>query len=155
MLQHLKLLAIFAVLAMIATAPVFAQGPAAPPNVLRVQLDGFRNNNGQPRCSLFSDSDPAAFPRNGNKAFKIADAPTIRNASAEIVFSGIAPGKYALVCYHDENSNGKFDETVLGMPKEGYCFSNNIKPRFSAPVFGQCAFDYKGGDQAISITMIY
>jgi len=60
-----------------------------------------------------------------------------------------------VVCFHDENSNGKFDENALGMPKEGYCFSNNVKPRFSAPNFSQCAFDYKGGDQSISITMLY
>ena len=60
-----------------------------------------------------------------------------------------------MVCYHDENNNGKFDENMLGMPKEGYCFSNNVKPRFSAPNFNQCAFDYQGGDQSIAITMIY
>ena len=62
----------------------------------------------------------------------LGKAPAIKDASATIDFDGLAPGKYAMVCYHDENGNGKFDENALGMPKEGYCFSNNIKPRFSA-----------------------
>jgi uncharacterized protein (DUF2141 family) len=79
----------------------------------------------------------------------------IENASTEVGSAGTSPGKYAIVCFHDENNNGKFDENAPGMPKEGYCFSNNVKPRFSAPKFDQCGFDYKGGDQAISITMIY
>jgi uncharacterized protein (DUF2141 family) len=147
---------------MSAAASAFAAGPipgALPEfpsqkeNVLRVHLDGFRNNNGKAHCSLFND--PPAFPEHGEKAFKEGEAPSIRNAYAEIDFTGIPPGKYALVCYHDENSNGKFDESALGMPKEGYCFSNNEKPTLSAPNFNECAFDYEGGDQSISITMIY
>ena len=67
------------------------------------------------------------------RRFKEGEAPSIENAYAEIDFTGVPPGKYALVCYHDENSNGKFDENMLGMPKEGYCFSNNVKPRFRRP----------------------
>ncbi len=155
MMQRLKLLAILAALALLAPAPAFAQDSAAQANILRVKLDGFRSNNGQARCSIFNDSDPGAFPRNDRKLFKLAAAQTIANAYAEVDFTDLPPGKYALVCYHDENGNGKFDQTILGMPKEGYCFSNNVKPTLSAPTFSQCAFDYKGGDQSISITMIY
>jgi len=129
--------------------PALAQSTGA----LHVKLDGFRSNNGQAFCTIYND--PAAFPSHDEKAVKQGKTPSIKNASATIDFDGLTPGKYAMVCYHDENSNGKFDENALGMPKEGYCFSNNIKPRFSAPVFDQCAFDYKGGDQSISITMIY
>jgi uncharacterized protein (DUF2141 family) len=153
MMQHGKLLAIYVALAMAAATPALAQNSAHQKNVLRVHLDGFRNNNGKAHCSLFND--PPAFPEHGEKAFKEGEAPSIRNAYAEIDFTGIPPGKYALVCYHDENSNGKFDESALGMPKEGYCFSNNVKPMLSAPNFDESAFDYKGGDQPISITMIY
>ena len=131
----------------------FAQESAHPENVLRVHLDGFRNNNGKPHCALFND--PEAFPEHGEKALKGAEAPSIKNAYAEIDFSGITPGKYALVCYHDENSNGKFDENAFGMPEEGYCFSNNVKPSLSAPNFNDCAFEYKGGDQSLSMTMLY
>jgi uncharacterized protein (DUF2141 family) len=155
MMRYLKLPALCFALAMAPAAMAFAQSAALQSDVLRVRLDGFRSNNGQARCSIFNDSDPSAFPRNGKKLFKLADAPTIKNAFAEVDFTGLPAGKYALVCYHDENSNGKFDETILGMPKEGYCFSNNVKPTISAPNFNQCAFDYKGGDQAIPITMIY
>jgi uncharacterized protein (DUF2141 family) len=147
MMQRHRFLALCLTLA-IAT-PAFAQ------DVLRVHLDGFRNNNGKAHCSLFNDGDPAAFPENGKKAFKDADSAAIANAYAEIDFSGVPPGKYALVCYHDENSNGKFDESALGMPEEGYCFSNNVKPQLSAPNFNECAFEYKGGDQGLSITMLY
>jgi uncharacterized protein (DUF2141 family) len=155
MMQQAKLLAILFTLALTVTTPAFAQDPTNQPNVLRVQLDGFRNDKGKAHCSIFNDTDPAAFPKRDDKWFKDSWAPSIKNAYVEVDFTALPPGKYALVCYHDENSNGKFDETILGMPKEGYCFSNNVKPTLSAPNFNECAFDYKGGDQPISMTMIY
>jgi len=136
-----------------AATTAFAQDPSK--SILRVRLDGFRSNNGKPHCTLFNDRDPTAFPSRDEKALKEGSADSIANKSAEVDFSGIPPGRYAIVCFHDENSNGKFDENALGMPKEGYCFSNNVKPRFSAPNFNQCAFLYKGGDQSIAITMLY
>jgi uncharacterized protein (DUF2141 family) len=155
MMHHTKRIAIFVAVAIAAATPAFAQNSANQQNVLRVHLDGFRSNNGKAHCTLFNDNDPPAFPKEGKRAFKNGASPSIKNAYAEIDFTSIPPGKYALVCYHDENNNGKFDETILGMPKEGYCFSNNVKPTLSAPNFSQCAFDYKGGDQSLSITMIY
>lgn len=155
MMQRVKLLALFVALAISLTPLAFAQGSGNQSNVLHIRLDGFRNDQGKVHCSIFNDKDPTAFPEHEDKWFKDAWTPTIKNAKAEIDFTGLPPGKYAAVCYHDENSNGKFDQNMLGIPKEGYCFSNNVKPRFSAPDFSQCAFDYKGGDQAISMTMIY
>ena len=154
MMYQARLLALSAALAIVAAAPAFAQN-ASTQNILRVDLTGFRSDHGSARCSLFNDRDPSAFPSNGDKLFKLAMASSIKNAATEVDFTGIPPGKYAMVCYHDENNNGKFDENMLGMPKEGYCFSNNIKPKFSAPTFEQCVFDYQGGDQSIAIAMIY
>jgi uncharacterized protein (DUF2141 family) len=156
MLVPPKILSIsFAALMLVAGSSLAADssGSGATANVLHVQLDGFRNNNGKAHCTLFND--PEAFPRNEKKALKEAETPTIKNAYAVVDFTGIAPGKYALVCYHDENSNGKFDMSALGLPEEGYAFSNNVKPKLSAPDFDECAFDYKGGEQAISMTMLY
>ncbi len=154
MMRLAKLLAILVTLGITTTA-AFAQNAPTSSDVLRVQLDGFRNDKGKAHCSIFNDKDPAAFPEHDDKWFKDAWTPTINNAHAEVDLTGLPPGKYAVVCYHDENSNGKFDEGPFRMPKEGYCFSNNVKPRFSAPKFDECSFDYKGGDQSISMTMIY
>ena len=154
-MKHTGLIAIRVAFVVAVATSAFAQDSAHPENILRVHLDGFRNNDGKPHCSLFSDHDAPAFPEHGQKALRNGEAPSIKNAYAEIDFASIPAGKYALVCYHDENSNGKFDESMLGMPEEGYCFSNNVKPTLSAPNFNECAFDYKGGDQALSMTMIY
>src|SRR5271157_1698973 len=102
MMQHAKLLAILVTFAIAATTQALAQNPAPQPDVLRVHLDGFRNNNGKAHCSIFNDKDPAAFPEQEDQRFKDSGALSIKNAYAEVDFTALPPGKYALVCYHDE-----------------------------------------------------
>lgn len=60
--------------------------------------------------------------------------------SKQIIISDLPKGEYALSMYHDENSDGECNRNFLGIPKEGYGFSNNIKPKFSAPSFDECKF---------------
>lgn len=150
-----KLLALFGALVIFGTMGASAQESAPSQDILRFRLDGFRNDKGKAHCSIFNDKDPAAFPEAEDKWFKDVWQPTIKNGFTEVDFVGLPPGRYAAVCYHDENANGKFDRNIVGMPKEGYCFSKNFKPTLAAPKFEDCAFDYKGGDQSLSLTMIY
>lgn len=66
------------------------------------------------------------------------------------VFAGVAPGRYAVMVTHDENGNGRLDTNMLGMPTEGYGFSNN--PRvMRKPTFDEAAFDV--GADAATITI--
>ena len=48
-------------------------------------------------------------------------------------------GDYAVVVFHDKNADGKCNK-FIGIPTEAYGFSNNIKPRFSAPDYRDCKF---------------
>jgi uncharacterized protein (DUF2141 family) len=123
----------------------FAQAPAVAPdssaNALVIEVDGLRNDNGQVGCSLFND--PAAFPRDGDKVLKHIWAP-IHNGKALCTFTGLAPGAYAAVVYHDENKNGQFDTNFLGMPKEGFGFTRDAPARFSPPTFNDASIQYTG-----------
>lgn len=121
---------------------------------IKVEVTGFRNNNGLLRCSLWSG--PAGFPRDDSHIWKQASGP-VKNSSAECVFSGNFPaGEYAVTLFHDEDSSGKFKSNMIGYPLEGYGFSNNVVPQFSAPTFDQCKFHYDGtGWKQIPVKMIY
>lgn len=63
-------------------------------------------------------------------------------------------GTYAIALYQDENSNGKIDKNFIGMPTEGYAFSQNFKPTVKAPNFGQCSFVYNAKEHRLNIKMI-
>ena len=119
---------------------------------LHVRVVDLRNSNGQVICTLFNS--PSAFPSDSNKAVGQVAVPIADNA-AVCSFGGLAPGKYAVVMFHDENSNGKFDRNWLGLPKEGYAFSNNVRPVFAPPSFKAAAFDYAGGNQWLTVMMRY
>jgi uncharacterized protein (DUF2141 family) len=47
--------------------------------------------------------------------------------------------------YNDENMNGKLDTNWLGIPEEGYGFSNDVKALLDAPSFSAASFQYDGG----------
>ena len=64
------------------------------------------------------------------------------------------PGTYAFAVYHDANSNGKWDHSILGRI-EGFGFSNNPRTLFSAPGFDQVKFEAKGAQTTLHVRLRY
>jgi len=58
------------------------------------------------------------------------------------VFKDLPFGTYALLIYHDKNSDGELNKNWLGLPNEGYCFSNNYKPLAGAPKYKEAVFKF-------------
>lgn len=48
-----------------------------------------------------------------------------------------------------------FQKNALGIPQEGYGFSNDVHPTFSAPSFGACKFHFDSGALEMQIAMQY
>ena len=65
----------------------------------------------------------------------IVGTSTVINYSTEISFDSISPGKYAIQFFHDENENQKMDFNLIGIPKEKFGSSNNVKPVLGPPKF--------------------
>ncbi len=65
----------------------------------------------------------------------IVGTTTVINYSALISFDSISPGKYAIQFFHDENENKKMDFNLIGIPKEKFGSSNNVKPILGPPKF--------------------
>ena len=105
-----------------------ANGPG--PLVLDVEIEGMRNHRGQIHACL--TRNPSHFPdcRNDPEALR----QSVAAASHHLRFSGFQAGTYALTILHDENSNGRMDK-IVGVPKEGFGFSQNPIVRFVAPSF--------------------
>lgn len=125
-------------------------GSQTPP--IEVEVVGLRSDNGKVSCSIFNSPD--GFPRHG-KVLREVWAP-IKDRRAVCSFIGFPPGSYAVVVYHDENGNGKFDFNMLGIPKEGYGFSNDAKPHMmTAPTFQAASFSYPGKATRLLVHMSY
>jgi uncharacterized protein (DUF2141 family) len=72
-----------------------------------------------------------------------------------IRFDSLSFGTYAVAAMHDENGDEKMNFNLLGMPKEGYCFSNNIRPKFRRPTWNEAKFDIKRKTSRIYVEMKY
>ena len=66
----------------------------------------------------------------------------VQNNTATLIISDLPKGEYAVTMYHDENSDNKMNTNFIGIPKEPYGFSNNIKPKMSAPKYKDCKFTF-------------
>lgn len=141
------------VLAMLAAATTLFTGSAfaGEPGHLTVRMHGMRNSDGQVLCALFNGA--TGFP-DGEKAVK-GDRSRVAEGQAACRFKSLEPGTYAVAVFHDEDGDGQMD-SLLGIPTEGFGFSNNAKPgMFGPPSFDEAAFKMGSGQRAVSIRMLY
>ena len=129
---------------------VFAQ--AACPGI-HVQVLNIRNSTGTVDCALFES--PEGFPTEVLRSATNVMVIKVRKTQARCDFEDIPPGRYALAVIHDENMNGKLDTNVLGIPTEGYGFSNDVKGLFGAPAFSAASFAYDGRTLDLTIGLQY
>ena len=120
---------------------------------IRIDISNIRNLIGDVGCLLFNA--PEGYPSNHEKAYKIIHSP-ISSGGAVCEFKEIASGLYAVIVFHDENLNAHMDKNFMGIPKEGYGASNNIRPLMSAPAFSDASFMApKGNATKLKIQMGY
>lgn len=117
---------------------------------LEVEITNIRVARGFVRLGLYND--PERFPKRkgtiGGGDVKVA------GNTATFVFRNLKPGAYAVAIYHDANANKRFDKT-LGIPTEGFGFSNNARPRLSAPSFKRARVTVKAPRTRITIRLLH
>jgi uncharacterized protein (DUF2141 family) len=111
---------------------------------LTIEISSLRNNNGVVLLELNDENGKMIK----GYSEKIVDNQCI------IKVEDIQPGKYAFKYFHDENKDKKINTNVLGIPKEGYGFSNNAKGKFGPPSFDKMVFEIKQ-DTTVKLTPNY
>ncbi len=90
-------------------------------DTLTVTLDNIQTQQGSLMLAVYQ-GEPS-YLANKDVVASIKKAATSETHS--MVFTELAPGEYAIKVMHDENDNGSLDTNFLGVPSEGYGFSNN------------------------------
>lgn len=137
---------------MLATLPAIAT-PQTACHGIHVKILDIRNSTGAVACALFESS--AGFPTEYLHAATNIMIIKIRDQQARCDFEDIPPGTYALAVVHDENMNGKLDVNWLGVPLEGYGFSNDAKALLGAPAFSAASFPHDGRNLNLTIGLNY
>ena len=103
---------------------------------LTIKIENIEVLEGDIRIGVFDTS--GNFLKEGFtfKKYKIA----VENNTETIIIDDLPQGEYAFMLYHDKNADGELNRNFLGIPKEPFAFSNNVKPKFAKPVFEECKF---------------
>ncbi len=117
---------------------------------LVLTITDLRSGDGVVRVALYDTPDQ--FPR-GEPVMDIV-VPAEPGAVA-VTFPMLRAGLYALAFYHDENANHSFDRNTLGLPLEGYGFSNDARVYLSPPTFTSAAVEFDGSERLITARMRY
>ena len=120
---------------------------------IHVQILNIRNSTGTVACALFES--PAGFPVEDLHSATNVMVIKIRKSQARCDFEDIPKGTYAMAVVHDENMNGKLDTNWLGIPTEGYGFSNDAKGLLGAPSFSAASFPYDGQNLDMTMSLHY
>lgn len=116
---------------------------------LTIKISNIEKIKGEIKVGIFDTS--TNFLKEGyaikNYAIKV------KNNTAVLTITDLPKGEYAVTMYHDENSDDEFNRNFIGIPKEPYGFSNNIKPVMSAPKYNDCKFNFTE-DKTLHIKLI-
>jgi uncharacterized protein (DUF2141 family) len=119
---------------------------------LTVQVSGVRSALGQMAVTLYPD-EPKRFLAPKGKLLR-ERAPT-KAPVTTVCFWLPKPGHYAIAVYHDENGDRDFNRTVIGLPAEGFGFSNNPSTKTGLPSFKSVRFEAGPGETTTRITLRY
>ena len=114
------------------------------PASLRIEINNLNNSKGQIVLDLQDEN------KNSIKAV----FQEIKDNHCIITIKDLSPGKYTFRYFHDRNRNKELDTNWIGMPKEGFGFSNNAKGKFGPPKHEKTIF-YFTSETIMICTPIY
>ena len=135
---------------------------------LTIDLVGFKDTSGKATIYLFDNEnsfksiDVRKDRKEVEKYFRsLAEVP-IQVAGNSLLATGkienLQPARYAAFAFHDRNGNGKVDSNFVGVPTEGFGFSNDIRPQIfpipKHPAWKEVSFVVQPGENRIRIHVV-
>lgn len=128
--------------------PLFLCLPPAAAATLSVQVDGAQAGGGPVTVLLFDRAD--GFPTEARAFQRHALAP----GQTTLLLEGLAPGRYAVMAYHDADGNGELNRLFGMIPQEGWGLSNNPAVR-GKPAFKDAAVEVPEAGAAVTVKLNY
>lgn len=135
---------------------------------LTIELVGFKDTSGNATVYLFDkessfkSADARKHRKELTKYFRALGEGPIQVAgntlSARCKIENLQPGEYAAFVFHDGNGNGKVDSNLVGVPTEGFGFSNDVRPQVLPiprhPTWKDVSFVVRPGENSIRIHVV-
>ena len=122
------------------------------PTRLNVRVVGVRAAQGEVAVTLYPDVARRWLAPKGKLLRQRVSA---RAPATTACFYLPQPGTYAIAIYHDANGDQDFNRNLVGMPVEGYGFSNDAPTSIGLPAFESVRFRVNAGQSSMTIRMRY
>ena len=139
---------VVAAAAMCCTAAL-ATGAAAAD--LEVHVAGLRSADGDVRVALHRQTTGAEAV--GDAGVVAASFRSAAPGTVRFVFTDVAPGAYAVAAFHDADGDGDLATNFLGMPTEGFGFSNGAVGFMGPPSFADAVVTVGEGDAPLAVSV--
>lgn len=126
--------------------------PSGAVDRLEVEVTGVRSARGQVAVTVYPDSR-RRFLAPGGRLDRVRVPVTTPTTTACLRLPG--PGSYAVAVYHDQNSDRDFNRNALGLPTEGFGFSNDAPTPVGLPDLAAVRFRAEAGVHRIRVRMRY
>jgi uncharacterized protein (DUF2141 family) len=146
---------LLAVLAFAAASEAAAQADCTGPvSAVRlfVSVEGVRASQGLIAVTLYADDSRRFLARRGSLYVSRVPAGA---GTTRVCIHLPGPGTYALAVYHDADANRGFNRNFVGLPAEGYGFSNNAPAIFGLPSFSRVRLAVPRTDMGTAIRLRY
>ena len=117
---------------------------------LVVQVHGVRSAKGEVAITVYPD-DRRRFMAKGGKVVRLR----LKAESTVRVCLWLPPANYEVAVYHDANGDRDFNRTMVGLPAEGFGFSNDPETRLGLPSISAARFRLTPGEGSVMIRMKY
>lgn len=136
------------------TPAILADGCTGPMSAtkLYVAVSNVRSSNGLIAVSLYADNRSRFLAKHGS--LYVGRVPAQAGVTRMCIHLP-SPGVYGLAIYHDEDGDRKFKRSGLGLPAEGYAFSNNAPTFLGLPSFGKVRFSVPRSGVETSMKLKY
>ena len=144
--------ALAAIPAQARTAPDQCEGDLSGKSWLNVEVTGVRSSSGYVTVTIYADDSSRFLVSKGS-------LDVVRMPATQGTFHGCVKlprnGVYAIAVYHDEDASRKLNRTGLGLPNEGYGFSNNPSTLAGLPTFRSVRLNVPKPGLTARIAMTY
>jgi uncharacterized protein (DUF2141 family) len=118
----------------------------------QIKVTEIRSAKGSVILNVFKDND--AYDKQQPYKQFVFDKKALANGTLTI-HCALEPGTYGITLIDDENGDGKLNKNFVGMPKEGFGFSNFFMTKMKKPSFDDFKVDLKTVTAPIGIRVKY
>jgi uncharacterized protein (DUF2141 family) len=119
---------------------------------LYVDVERIKSSEGLIAVTLYADDAKRFLAKRGS--LYVGRVPA-RAPATTVCIHVPRPGVYGIAVYHDADADRSFDRNGIGLPKEGYGFSNNPPVLFGLPSFRSVRLNVPRTDMHTRVRMRY